>query len=132
MNGTPTKTYPVGVVTIIAQAEDGSGNTDSCSFDITVEDNEDPQASCNDITIQLDANGDASITAADIDDGSMDNCGMVDISIDQSHEDWDCDDVGTNIITLTVNYKLNVKAGKYGSRIKYHKRITINSELSRT
>ena len=39
-----------------------------------------PTAVCQDITVQLDANGTVSITAADIDGGSFDNCGIASIT----------------------------------------------------
>ena len=92
--------FPVGVNTIEYTATDSSGNTAICTFTITVTDNELPVAVCQDITIQLDANGDATITAADIDGGSTDNCGIA--SIDASQTVFDCSDVGANDITLTV------------------------------
>jgi len=92
--------FPVGVSTIEYTATDSSGNTAVCTFTITVTDNELPVAVCMDITIQLDANGDATITPADIDGGSTDNCGIA--SLDASQTVFDCSDVGANDITLTV------------------------------
>ena len=92
--------FPVGVNTVEYTATDSSGNTAVCTFTITVTDNELPVAVCQDITIQLDANGDATITAADIDGGSTDNCGIA--SIDASQTVFDCSDAGPNDITLTV------------------------------
>ncbi|NNF29886.1 MAG: HYR domain-containing protein [Flavobacteriaceae bacterium] len=92
--------FPVGVNTVEFTATDSSGNTAVCSFTITVTDNEPPVAVCQDITIQLDANGMASITASDIDGGSTDNCGIASISASQT--DFDCSDVGPNNVTLTV------------------------------
>ncbi len=67
---------------------------------MTVEDNVDPTAVCNNITIQLDADGNASITAAEIDGGSSDNCGIDDLSA--STTSFDCDDEGPNTVTLSV------------------------------
>ena len=47
----PGDTFPVGVTTVIYTAVDSSGNSVTCEFDVTVEDNEDPQLTCpNDIT----------------------------------------------------------------------------------
>ncbi|WP_160172976.1 HYR domain-containing protein [Altibacter lentus] len=92
--------FPVGVNTITFTATDVNGNTSSCSFTITVTDNEPAVAVCQDITIQLDAFGNASITAADIDGGSTDNCGVASISASQTN--FDCSDVGPNNVILTV------------------------------
>ena len=93
-------TFPVGTSTVEFTATDVNGNTSTCSFTVTVQDTELPVAVCQDITIQLDALGFASITAADIDGGSSDNCGVASISASQT--DFDCSDVGDNNITLTV------------------------------
>ncbi len=92
--------FPVGVSTIEFTATDASGNTSVCTFDITVEDNEAPLAACENITIQLDEFGSASITAADLDGGSTDACGVDTIVIDQ--DTFDCSNVGDNNVTLTV------------------------------
>jgi len=59
-----------------------------------------PMAMCQDITVQLDANGMTSITAQDVDNGSDDACGVADLKIDM--DAFDCNHVGTNTVTLTV------------------------------
>ncbi|WP_139002700.1 HYR domain-containing protein, partial [Hyunsoonleella aestuarii] len=69
-------TFPLGTTTVTYTVTDGVGLTGTCSFDVTVEDNVDPTAICQDITVQLDASGNASITAAQIDNGSNDACGI--------------------------------------------------------
>jgi uncharacterized protein len=58
-----------------------------------------PVALCKPATVTL-VNGLATITAADIDNGSHDECGPVTIS--SSHTSFDCTDTGTNTVTLTV------------------------------
>ena len=92
--------FPVGVSTVEFTATDGSGNTTICSFTITVTDNELPTMVCQNITIQLDASGNASISASDIDGGSSDPCGIATISVSPST--FDCSDVGDNPVVLTV------------------------------
>ncbi|MFZ6053527.1 HYR domain-containing protein, partial [Halocola ammonii] len=73
-------------------ATDASGNSSTCTFNaIPEEDTEDPVADCQDITVQLDANGTASITAQDVDGGSTDNCGIA--SLDLSQSTFDCSDI---------------------------------------
>jgi uncharacterized protein YrzB (UPF0473 family) len=94
--------FPVGTTTVTLSFTDEAGNTATCSFDITVTDDEDPNALCEDITIQLDANGDASIVSTDIDGGSTDNCGIASLEISADDSDWGCADVGENIVVLTV------------------------------
>jgi len=57
-----------------------------------------PRANCTaPFTLPLDANGTASITANDIDNGSI---GITEISIDMTH--FDCSHLGDNTVTLTV------------------------------
>jgi hypothetical protein len=93
-------TYPVGTTNVIWTVTDGAGNTSTCNMDVTVTDNEPPVAICMDITVQLDASGMASITGADIDGGSTDNCGIA--SLTASPNSFSCADVGPNTVTLTV------------------------------
>ncbi|NNK88266.1 MAG: HYR domain-containing protein, partial [Flavobacteriaceae bacterium] len=76
------------------------GSTDSCSATVTVQDNMAPNAICQDITVQLDNNGNASVSAAQVDNGSNDNCGIASLSLSQTA--FTCADVGANTVTLTV------------------------------
>ncbi len=43
---TVTATFPVGTTTVTFQAEDASGGTGTCAFDVVVTDNEDPIVTC--------------------------------------------------------------------------------------
>ena len=79
---------------------DDGGNTATCEATVTVEDNIPPTAMCEDITIQLDPMGMATILPADINTMSMDNCGNV--LIDLSQSDFTCADLGDNTVVLTV------------------------------
>ncbi len=89
-----------GPNTVELTVSDNDGNSSTCSSTVTVEDNVVPTAVCKDITVQLDATGAATIAAADIDNGSMDACGVASIAINPSL--FDCADVGSNTVTLTV------------------------------
>ncbi len=89
----------IGTRSVRIFQNDVNGNVTTCDFNLTVVDELAPTAIAQDITVQLDANGNASITAADIDNGSADNC-SVELSIDKST--FDCTDLGTNTVTLTV------------------------------
>jgi hypothetical protein len=84
---------------VILTVTDTSGNTDSCTAIVTVADTQPPTVLCQDITIQLDASGMASIIPSDIDNGSNDNCGIV---LTASQLNFDCSHVGTNNVTLTA------------------------------
>jgi uncharacterized protein YrzB (UPF0473 family) len=94
----------VGTQTVTLTVTDQNGNVSTCDAQVTIEDNVAPTAICQDITVQLDANGEVVITAADIDNGSNDNCGAVTLTIDGGANDqtFDCTSVGTQTVTLTV------------------------------
>ena len=90
------------VITRTWTATDANMNASTCVQTITVVDTTAPVAMCAaPFTVQLDAMGMASITAADVDNGSTDNCGMITTTIDIM--DFDCDDIGTPVtVTMTV------------------------------
>jgi hypothetical protein len=79
---------------------DASGNSASCSAAVTVIDNLPPVAVCQAVTAQLGAGGTATITAAMVDGGSSDNCGVASLSINQTS--FQCNQFGGNSVTLTV------------------------------
>ncbi|MGB3342296.1 MAG: M36 family metallopeptidase, partial [Aequorivita sp.] len=93
-------TFPVGTTTNTFEYDDGINPVQTCSFDITINDNELPVAVCKNITIQLDANGNTSIATSDINNGSSDNCGIVSMSLSKTN--FTCADVGDNNVSLTV------------------------------
>jgi hypothetical protein len=90
----------VGANTVTLTVTDVNGNIATCTANVTVGDNTPPTAVCQDITIQLDATGNASISAADIDGGSSDSCGIDSFTASQTA--FTCADVGANTVTLTV------------------------------
>jgi len=89
-----------GITTVTWRAVDASGNFSTCSFTVNVEDNENPSPVCQNIAVQLDATGNVSITSAQVDNGSSDNCGVQSLALDITA--FDCDDLGDNTVTLTV------------------------------
>ncbi len=89
-----------GTTTVTWTAVDGSGNSSTCSFTVNVADNQDPVAICQNLTVQLDATGNVSITPAQIDNGSSDNCGIQSLLLDNTN--FDCEDLEENTVILTV------------------------------
>src|SRR5439155_537406 len=102
----------------ITPAQINNGSSDACGiaslsldktgFDgsnvgtttVTVVDPVPPVAVCQDLTVQLDAGGHATITPAQINNGSSDACGIANLSLDKTG--FDVSNVGTNSVTLTV------------------------------
>ncbi|KAA5820903.1 choice-of-anchor D domain-containing protein [Algibacter amylolyticus] len=92
--------------TISATFKNGANGSDNYYIDDVILSGEAttiaPVATCKgDFAIELDAFGNASITSADIDDGSTVSVGTKSLSIDKSS--FTCNDLGPNLITLTVN-----------------------------
>gem|GEM_PF-6602570 len=90
----------IGIQVLSLNVTDEDNNTSSCLSYIIVNDNTTPMASCQDITVQLDQSGNASISPFDIDQGSSAGCSMASLSLDQT--DFDCSHVGDNTVTLSV------------------------------
>ncbi|MBZ9777421.1 T9SS type A sorting domain-containing protein [Psychroflexus sp. CAK8W] len=89
-----------GTVTVTVTVEDEYGFTTQTSFDVTFIDENAPTAIAQNLTVELDETGSASITAAEVDNGSSDNCGVETLALDVTS--FDCADLGENFVTLTV------------------------------
>ncbi|MEH6538424.1 MAG: HYR domain-containing protein, partial [Psychroserpens sp.] len=88
-------------VTVELTVTDNNDNVSTCTTTVTVEDNVPPTALCKPATVQLDANGEASITITDIDNGSNDACGIASRTLDITA--FTCADVGSPVtVELTV------------------------------
>lgn len=74
--------------------------TSQCNATVTIQDNTNPTALCDNITVFLDANGNVSFTGADIDDGSFDACGI--LSREANPNSFQCPTIGAQTSTLTV------------------------------
>ncbi len=90
----------LGSNSAVLTVRDTEGNTNTANFIVTVQDLIAPTVTGQPITVHLDANGNASITANDINNGSADNCGLSGLSLDVSS--FDCSNLGANIVTLTA------------------------------
>ncbi len=92
--------FPVGDTLIEFTAQDDCGNLATCTFTVTVIDDDAPVAICQDLTVILDDTGNATITADQLNFGSNDNCGVESLAINV--DTFDCSNVGANQVTLTV------------------------------
>ena len=80
---------------VTLKVTDASGNMSTCIGQVTVKDTTPPEAFCEDITVMLDSTGFASITWEDVDAGSIDNCMIVERTVDP--DTFGCADVGLYI-----------------------------------
>ncbi|MFT6213983.1 MAG: hypothetical protein ACJAS3_000372 [Roseivirga sp.] len=95
----PNSSFDVGTTTVTTTATNAVG-TSTSTFTVTVNDNEVPIVITQPLTVQLDANGNGSITSAQVNNGSNDACGIQSLSLDSST--FTCANVGPNTVTLTV------------------------------
>ena len=89
----------LGANTVTLTGTDQSGNTATCQATVTVIDNLPPTMICRNATINLNAAGQATLTPADVNNGSFDNCTIVDLSLSKTA--FTCADLGDNLVTLT-------------------------------
>ncbi|MEM9544813.1 MAG: HYR domain-containing protein [Bacteroidota bacterium] len=103
---------PVGVNELTYRVYDDCGNRTDCSFNVTVRDDADPIAICDQFTVVGFGLEDLTkVSAEDIDDGSFDECGPVSLSVARMDApgfddligfgpdvDITCDDVGNVVM----------------------------------
>ncbi|MCT4624277.1 MAG: hypothetical protein N4A46_11690, partial [Schleiferiaceae bacterium] len=88
----------IGANTVTLTVTDLSGISSNTTAIVTVVDNLAPTAVAQNQTIYLDANGQASIAATQVDNGSSDNCGPPLLLLDKTT--FDCTNVGPNTVIL--------------------------------
>lgn len=89
----------LGMNTIVLTATDNYNNFSSENVNLEILDNIAPQAIAHNITLVLDAAGNAILNPEDLDNGSSDNCH---VNFSASETSFDCDDLGTHNVFLTV------------------------------
>ncbi len=98
---TPDTFTTIGTYNAVLEGIDSSGNSDNVAVIITiVDDNENPVAVCQNITVQLDNTGSVLISGNDIDGGSTDDYGI--ISLTAIPNNFNCNNIGGNAVTLIV------------------------------
>ncbi len=89
-----------GVQEVTLSVADDAGNTAEITFNAVVEDNENPVLTVQNISVTLDATGNASITPADVVTSATDNCVLSDTTLSQST--FTSSDLGTVDVTVTL------------------------------
>ncbi len=90
----------VGANTVTLTVTDNNDNVSTATATVTINDVTAPGAVAKNITVNLDTTGAASITAAQVNDGSADACGIKSLAVSPSS--FTCSNVGANTVTLTV------------------------------
>jgi hypothetical protein len=89
----------IGSNTVLLTGTDQSGNNATCSANVSVLDTIRPTMICQNATLNLNAAGQATLTVANINNGSFDNCAITTFTL--SKTTFTCADLGPNTITLT-------------------------------
>jgi gliding motility-associated-like protein len=92
--------YPLGNTIVTWTVVDGAGNITTVDQTVTVADESAPQVLLANTSVILDANGYATLGFEDLDNGSVDNCGIASAVLSQSA--FDCSNTGDNLITVYV------------------------------
>ena len=79
---------------------DASGNSSSCTAQVTVLDTVSPVINYKPFTLVLGSTGTATLAASDIDNGTYDNCGSITLSV--SPVTFTCSDLGKKLVTFTA------------------------------
>lgn len=99
----PTHPFNRGTTEVFFILRDSSGNADTCNYRVVVEDREKPIARCQPSTLFVNPSGlqDPTVSAAEIDAGSTDNCGIASRVL--SPNTFNCLQAGfVQNVTLTV------------------------------
>ncbi|MBL7809111.1 MAG: HYR domain-containing protein [Saprospiraceae bacterium] len=78
-------------------ANDGNGNTQTCTFNVTLKDQTLPIAKCKNAVASIGANGSVTVDATAIDNGSSDNCSFSLLLLPNT---FNCSNIGVNTVTL--------------------------------
>ncbi|MGV1013314.1 MAG: gliding motility-associated C-terminal domain-containing protein, partial [Flavobacterium sp.] len=90
----------IGANTVTLTVTDVNGNVNTGTAIVTVQDNILPTVITQSVIVQLNASGTASVTAAQVNNGSTDNCSIATIVVNPST--FTSANVGVNTVTLTV------------------------------
>jgi len=111
----------LGANAVYLVVTDNSGNVDSCLATVTVVDNIKPTVNCTPITVTLESNGSVNVAASSLNNGSTDNCGIVNFSLSKST--FNCQNVGDNNVYL-------IATDASGNKDSCLTTVTVTSDLS--
>ncbi len=90
-----------GTITLSVTLTDAANNKGIAATDTKIKNtNEAPVAVCRAFTAELDASGNVTITAEDVDGGSSDDKAGFTLSLDK--DSFDCSNIGENVVELTI------------------------------
>lgn len=107
INGLPVDTFncsEVGYQAAVLRVVDASGNVSNCISTLEILDNIPPQVQCNDFDLYLSTTGSVTLFADSINNGSVDNCGILSVAFNNGNNSisYNCSDTGVHVVTLVV------------------------------
>ena len=104
IQGTMSLEFPILESTMVTwEFEDSTGNISIQTQDIIIEDTQNPEILLKEnIVLELDEDGNATLSLEDVDGGSMDNCGIA--TQELSQVDFNCDDYDPENEVVNVTY----------------------------
>lgn len=93
----------VGLNTVTLRATDASGNSSSCTAQVNVKDISAPTAVCKNATVNLNSQGLGTLSVAQVDNGSADDCGLSTMSLSKTH--FNCSELGASPWTISLTVK---------------------------
>jgi len=94
--------FPIGTTINTFTITDSANVTSTCSFNVVVTDNSAPVAVAHDVIIaELDQDGVAAITVADVNEASTDNCTNLTYALSLSS--FTCENLGENTVNFSVS-----------------------------
>ena len=105
-----THTFDLGTTSVTHFIADNAGNRDSCTFQITVFDDESPNAVCTPSMVQINPSGtmQGTILPADIDGGSTDNCTILNMVVQPNTITCDSIDKNVNVLLIVEDRNANL------------------------
>ena len=92
--------FPIGTTVVTWTITDAAGNFSTVNQNVIVEDNTAPVVALQNTAILLNADGTATLSFEQVDNGSYDNCTIS--SVELSPASFDCSQVGNNTVTVTI------------------------------
>nr|WP_288836626.1 LamG-like jellyroll fold domain-containing protein [uncultured Flavobacterium sp.] len=96
----PGTLISAAITTVTLTARDDANRTSTCTFTVSAIDNIAPTAVCKNYTANLSAGGTVNIAALNLDNGSSDNCGIVNMTVTPNA--FNCSNIGPNNVVFTV------------------------------
>jgi hypothetical protein len=95
----------IGDNTVVLTVTDVNGNSDTCTAIVTVEDNSSPVLVCQDFTIEIGADGTATLDPSDVIASNDDACGILTVGVDIT--EFSCADIGTPVTVQVFSQDVN-------------------------